>query len=134
MTKSSKIDTIKKERKPKFKAADVIAAIHETRGNIKAASETLGCTRQTLYNYAKRHASIMAALHEARESMKDNVESALYAQALAGNTTAMIFFLKTQAKDRGYVERQELAGAGTDEIKISLKWASKPSEDDDGDS
>lgn len=119
------LDDIKKTPQEKFYASDVISAIHETRGNIKAASERLGCGRQTLYNYCVRHPTVMEALHEARESMKDNVESALYAQALAGNTTAMIFFLKTQAKDRGYVERQEFAGADEDGIRINLRWAAK---------
>ena len=45
---------------------------------------------------------------EIREGMLDNVESVLYRQAMEGNTTSLIFLLKTQAKDRGYTERQEI--------------------------
>jgi hypothetical protein len=37
--------------------------------------------------------------------MLDNVESALYTAALAGEAWAVCFFLKTQGKARGYVER-----------------------------
>ncbi|PKM70616.1 MAG: PBSX family phage terminase large subunit, partial [Firmicutes bacterium HGW-Firmicutes-18] len=43
--------------------------------------------------------------------MVDNVESVLYNKALEGDTTSVIFFLKTQGKGRGYVERQEVAPA-----------------------
>jgi hypothetical protein len=36
----------------------------------------------------------------------------------AGNVTAIIFYLKTQAKDRGYVERQELTGADGGKLQV----------------
>jgi hypothetical protein len=49
---------------------------------------------------------------EARETMLDNAETELYEQALNGNTTALIFLLKTQGKGRGYVERQEQVLSG----------------------
>jgi hypothetical protein len=42
--------------------------------------------------------------------MKDNAESALYSAVLGGEAWAVCFYLKTQAKDRGYVERQEMTG------------------------
>jgi hypothetical protein len=47
--------------------------------------------------------------------MKDDAESALYKAALAGEAWAVCFFLKTQAKDRGYVERvQHRVGGDSD--------------------
>jgi hypothetical protein len=52
--------------------------------------------------------------------MLDNAETALYDDALNGNTTALIFFLKTQGKSRGYTERQELTGADGDVITIRV--------------
>jgi hypothetical protein len=38
----------------------------------------------------------------------DLAESKLHEEILGGNTAAIIFFLKTKGKKRGYVERQEV--------------------------
>jgi hypothetical protein len=39
-----------------------------------------------------------------------------------GNIAALIFFLKTQGKSRGYVERQEVAQSGKLEIEYVNDW------------
>ena len=49
--------------------------------------------------------ALITALTEARETMLDTAESVLYSKILAGDITALIFFLKTQGKSRGYIER-----------------------------
>jgi hypothetical protein len=51
--------------------------------------------------------------------MIDNVESVLYSKALAGEAWAVCFFLKTQAKHRGYVERQELANPPDSTFRVT---------------
>ena len=43
--------------------------------------------------------------------MLDNAESILYKKVLEGSTPELLFFLKTQGKRRGYVERSEVTGA-----------------------
>jgi hypothetical protein len=57
-----------------------------------------------------------------RESMKDDAESALYKAVLEGEPWAVKFFLSTQAKDRGYSLRTELAGAAEDTLPISIQF------------
>jgi len=94
--------------------------IDEMMGNVSMVARTLNVSRTTLYNYIKAHATVKQALDEAREKMVDNVESKLYSKALDGDTTSMIFFLKTQGKHRGYVERQEVTGA--DGGAVLVKW------------
>lgn len=59
---------------------------------------------------------------DARESMIDTAESMLYKQIGEGNTTAIIFFLKTQGRQRGYIERQELTGADGERLSVTLTW------------
>ena len=103
-------------------AEAVIAKIHDLHGNVSSVARFFKMSRQTLYKYINDHVTVQAALEESREKMIDNVESALYSQALAGNTTAMIFFLKTRGKKRGYVERQEVTGADGHEVVLRVKY------------
>ena len=104
----------------KFSSDRVISLIDEYSGNLSAVSRALGVNRLTVYRFMAKHPTVKQALDEAREKMIDNVESKLYSKALDGDTTAMIFFLKTQGKGRGYVERQEVTGA--DGGAVLVKW------------
>lgn len=104
-----------------YTAQEMIDAIQAANGVLTQAAKNLGCTRQTVYNYCERYVTVQAALDEAREVTKDFAESKLVQHIREGNVTALIFYLKTQAKDRGYVERQELAGVQDGaKIKVSL--------------
>ena len=98
----------------KFTATQAIEAIRATSGNLTVAAKNLSVARKTMYAFMRRHPSVAEALAEARETMLDNAESALYRQVLEGNTVAMIFFLKTQGKSRGYVERAQVEHSGPD--------------------
>lgn len=85
--------------------------IDEMMGNVSMVARALNVNRSTVYRFIEKHPTCKVALDEAREKMIDNVESKLYSKALDGDTTSMIFFLKTQGKHRGYVERQVVTGA-----------------------
>lgn len=103
-------------------ADNVIKMIHEKSGNVSNVAKFFQLSRQTMHKYINDHPTVQAALEESREKMIDNVESALYSQALAGNTTAMIFFLKTRGKKRGYVERQEITGKDGNDVTIKVVY------------
>jgi hypothetical protein len=96
--------------KEAYTAEQVIKALEAHQGLIYMAAQDLGCSGQTIYNYAKRYASVREAIKEQKERRKDRVELSLWKQINDGNIAAIIFYLKTQAKDRGYIERQELSG------------------------
>jgi hypothetical protein len=102
-----------------MKKSDVTISIDQLSGNISAIARKHNKTRAWMYEFIREN-GLWEQVEDAREKMIDNVESALYSQALAGNTVAMIFFLKTQGKKRGYVERQEVTGA--DGQSIVIKW------------
>ena len=108
----------------KLTAEAVTAAIRDMNGNISAVAKRLGVCRQTVYTYIDRHPSVKDVLAESRETMLDNAESSLYRAVLNGEAWAVCFFLKTQGKRRGYVERQEVTGA--EGGAIVMQWPDEP--------
>ena len=105
----------------KFTANEVIEAIKEARGFVTVAASKLGCSRTSMYVYLKRFATAQTALEDEREKRHDFVESKLMKAIDNDNITAMIFYLKTQCKDRGYVERyqQEITGSGGGPVTVT---------------
>lgn len=94
---------------PKKRLTDeqIAKALAEAKGLVTFAAELLEVERSTIYRRLSASPELREAVTEARESMKDVGESSLYKAVEAGESWAVCFFLKTQCKDRGYVERQE---------------------------
>lgn len=95
-------------KKEKYKVQEVIDALIEADGYVSKTASILLCSAKTVYNYSEKYPTIKAAWDNIRERRHDFVENALHKQIKEGNTTATIFYLKTQAKHRGYIERREL--------------------------
>jgi len=106
--------------------ADVEQHIEPTKGNVAAIARALGTSRGTVWNRIQSSPALQSLLADARETMIDNAESSLYRAVLAGEAWAVCFFLKTQGKRRGYVERQEVTGA--EGGAIVMQWPDTPSE------
>ena len=73
----------------------------------KAAAET-GISRGTHYEWMNENEVYATAVRELKNVALDFGESCLHDAMKAGQPSAIIFFLKTQGKDRGYIERQEV--------------------------
>ncbi len=82
----------------------VAGKIREARGNLAAVGRAFAVTRQAVYQFVRDKPDLMAVCMECRETVKDDVESSLYDAALAGDPWAVQFYLKTQARDRGYTD------------------------------
>jgi len=91
-------------------AEQMIDAIEKSRGFASKAADILGVSRSTFYRYLNQYATAKQALEDTREKRHDYVENALLKAVDGGNITAIIFYLKTQCKNRGYVERVEHTG------------------------
>jgi hypothetical protein len=114
----------KKQRKvtePQFTEAEISAALTEARGIVSLAAQKLRTTPRTIYNYLERYPELRTVLSDAREGLVDFAESKLLEQIKVGNITAIIFFLKTQGKHRGYVERQEMEHSGKLNFELTFK-------------
>ncbi len=93
--------------KQKVDFNDLVMMFEKKGGNISATCSALGITRQTFFNYRKSNKMLAQKLDEVSESLIDFAESKLVEEIGNGNLTAIIFFLKTKGKNRGYVERIE---------------------------
>ena len=96
--------------KPRFSVADVEAALVKASGLITPAADILAkaygsCTPSTVRNYVKRHKRLQVAIEETVAHALDLAEHKLMGGISKGNMTAVIFFLKTKGRERGYVQR-----------------------------
>ena len=98
----------------------VIEAIGGTGGIKSTIARRLDVSRWTVDNYLKRWKSVQEAYDEEREKIVDMAETKLLEKIKSGDYPAIRFFLMTQAKERGYVERQEHTGADGDVIRVKL--------------
>lgn len=109
MTDSTQSIAKKGER---YTCAQVIEAIQQTKGMLTIAAKKLGCAPDTVYRYVREYPTVAAALKIEREAVTDMAELALYKAIQAGEGWATCFYLKTQGRARGYVERQEIEHSG----------------------
>ena len=109
-----------KEQRRDYEEEEVALQLFEAKGFISVAAKKLGCTQQTVRNWVDRSPLCKSALIDARTQMVDFAERSLFAQIQAQNTTATIFYLKTQAKDRGYVEKTQFSFDNSETIGIEI--------------
>lgn len=86
--------------------------MRSTLGNVTRSCEEIGISRQAYYAWLKADSKFAAAVNEIVESSIDFAESCLFQQMREGNTTAIIFYLKTRGKDRGYIESKRIEASG----------------------
>ena len=103
-------------------AEEIIQAIEASKAYPMKAAELLHISRATFYNYLNRYSTAKAAYEEARQKRHEWVESKLLKQIEKDNLTAIIFYLKTQCKHMGYVERQEVTGADAGPLTVKVVY------------
>lgn len=92
-------------------------ALEVSLGVVAIAARRLGVSRQGLHKAIKRF-GLEGYLEELREEATDEVEHRLITAALEGKPWAVMFWLRTMAKGRGYSERVELTQANRLEIEV----------------
>ena len=96
----------------------LVEALEKSLGVVSTACKAAGISRDTHYRWLKEDPEYKAQVEELSEVALDFAESHLHKLIKDGNPAATIFFLKTKGKNRGYVERQEIAVAE----KKPLSW------------
>lgn len=86
-------------------------------GNLSLTAEALGIDRSTLWEWRKKYPELEQMLNDYDESLGDLAESKLMMAINEGNLTAIIFYLKTKHKGRGYIEGQEIKATVSTAVK-----------------
>lgn len=76
--------------------------------NIGDACAAAGISRDAFHKYRKEDPVFALIISELQEAQVDFVESKLTDRIMAEDTTAIIFYLKTKGKDRGYAQPKEV--------------------------
>lgn len=86
----------------------------------REVAERLGIAESTLNEYKKQFPEFSECLKNTRARVDGQVESALLQRALAGDTTAMIFWLKNRRPEKWGELRKEDADEAF-EIKVEIE-------------
>ncbi len=125
-TTKNKYNRNPKGRPVKCTAEQVTAALITCDGNLTAAVDKLGVVRTVVYDYIERY-KLQEVLDQSREKMADEAVGQLHRLVRDGNLGAVIFYLKTQAKSRGFTERIETIGKDSDAIEVrQIKTEGRP--------
>lgn len=110
-------------------AKKIIKAVKEAKGFLTMAAPKAGVSYRTINRYVHDFPSVQEAIEEAKESMKDIAEGELSKAINKGNITAIIFYLKTQARDRNYIEKIDTEHTGELKTIIEVKYEEGNKED-----
>ena len=85
-------------------------------GIVTVSAKMTGISRKTHYQWLQEDEEYARQVKDVSEVAIDFAESQLHKQMLDGIPSSTIFYLKTKAKHRGYVERQEFTGANGESL------------------
>ena len=112
---SEKFEQTMSEKIAKEKA-DLLAALAANSGIVASACRAANVSRMTYYRYYNEDPDFKEKADDVKELQKDFAESLILKKMKEGDTTMIIFYAKTQMKDRGYVERRELVGKDGEDL------------------
>ncbi len=86
----------------------MMECLKKSMGNITLACESSGVSRQTHYDWLKDDENYKKANDDLPDIILDFLENALYKKVQAGDTTAIIYGLKSKGRKRDWQEKQEV--------------------------
>ena len=90
-----------------LKKAQLLKALEKSLGIVSTACEAASISRTTYYKYYNEDKDFKRSVDSISDIALDCAESQLFELIKEKNVTAIIFYLKTKGKKRGYIEKQE---------------------------
>lgn len=107
---------------------NLINVIWKSRGKVALVAEQLGVSTQTIYNYAKRYATVQEAINDAQQHMStlmvDTAESKTFQGVISGERWAVLHVLNNSA------EARRRGWGGTQYNKLTSKDFSNMTDDE----
>lgn len=98
-----------------------LQALARNRGHVSNTCRETGVPRRTVYHWIEDPV-FAEAVDLVSETLLDDAELQLQNKIESGDITALIFFLKTKGKRRGYIERQEIDHGGRVDLKLEVTF------------
>tara|TARA_R110000744_G_scaffold104713_1_gene200384 strand:- start:2082 stop:2465 length:384 start_codon:yes stop_codon:yes gene_type:complete len=119
---SDESDNIKKEEKPVFKPtkSNMLEALENSLGIVSIACRKVGISRQTHYRWQQEDLEYNKSSKDIIEATIDYVESKLFENIGSKKEASIMFYLKSKAKHRGYVERQEIDMNANNHFRVEI--------------
>lgn len=86
----------------------MLAALEKSLGVVTTACKAIGISRETHYSWLEKDEKYKEAVNELDNIALDFAETKLHSNISKGSDTAIIFYLKTKGKKRGYIEKSEI--------------------------
>ena len=114
----------KTKRKPQIRTVEhkkaLLKAMVKSLGNVTEACKKAGLNRDTYYDYLKNDKDFNKTVNDIAEMRIDHVEGKLDDLIDCDDSKAIIFFLKTKGKNRGYIERTEIDTTPDNRVTINI--------------
>ena len=109
----------------RYSAERVIAAIPESAGIISTIAKRLGCNWDTVRRYIDKYPTVRRAYEQERERVIDMAEDQVISAIERGDVGTAKWYLSTIGRERGYVQRTEVAGVADQPIVIDWDQGSE---------
>lgn len=106
----------------KLKKDAMLQALKKSLGVVSVACKQVGISRPTHYNWLKDDSDYAREVDDISNEALDFAEHQLHLLMESQNPAAIIFYLKTKGKQRGYIERQETSfvDESVKEIEVTI--------------
>ena len=106
----AKVDNTLKSKQARtlIKKKAMIEAMRKHMGVVALACKAVDISRETHYDWLKTDSAYRESVETIKEETLDFAESKLLQKINSGDTVSILFYLKTQGKKRGYIEKQEV--------------------------
>ena len=111
-------------RTQRYTVKQVEEALRQGAGIYTIASMRLKCAPNTVKNYVERHPRLQAVCAEIVEMNLDVAEHGLLGHLQEKNLSAILFYLRTKGRTRGYGDKLEVDGKVKVAARVDLSAAS----------